>query len=183
MSDWAMNTAGHAPGRSAPSAVGGTDTQDDHVNTISPLPGEPGIPDVSVRRYRALSGKGLMTVGLLMVSLIGVSAFSIEKFTGSGKKPDDGGPKRVSDRPAAATTEPRKLEMLTLTSSAAAVAAKLAPVALTDESPAMLRLRDLVQPPDGMTAVDLPDGRRVFAPAGVDPHAVREHLIGEGAET
>jgi transposase-like protein len=61
--------------------------------------------------------------------------------------------------------------------------AKLAPVALTDESPAMLRLRDLVQPPDGMTAVDLPDGRRVFAPAGVDPHAVREHLIGEGAET
>jgi transposase-like protein len=61
--------------------------------------------------------------------------------------------------------------------------AKLAPVALTDELPAMLRLRDLVQPPDGMTAVDLPDGRRVFAPAGVDPHAVREHLIGEGAET
>jgi len=44
----------------------------------------------------------------------------------------------------------------------------------------MLRLRDLVQPPDGMTAVDLPDGRRVFAPAGVDPYAVREQVIGEG---
>jgi len=41
--------------------------------------------------------------------------------------------------------------------------AKLAPVALIGDAPAMLRLRDLVQPPDGMTAVDLPDGRRVFA--------------------
>ncbi len=59
--------------------------------------------------------------------------------------------------------------------------AKLAPVALSDDAPAILRLRDLVQPPDGMTAIDLPAGRRVFAPAGVDLHAVREHLIGEGA--
>ena len=38
-------------------------------------------------------------------------------------------------------------------------------------------MRDFVQPPDGMTAIDLPDGRRVFAPAGVDPHAVREHVM------
>ncbi|MGX5803677.1 IS66 family insertion sequence element accessory protein TnpA [Bradyrhizobium sp. Arg314] len=47
--------------------------------------------------------------------------------------------------------------------------AKLAPVALTDGTPAALLLRDLVQPPDGMTAIDLPDGRRVFAPAGSEP--------------
>ena len=59
--------------------------------------------------------------------------------------------------------------------------AKLAPVALIDDAPAMLRLRDLVQPPDGMTAIDLPDGRRVFAPAGVDPQAVREGVVGKGA--
>ncbi|HTR14631.1 MAG TPA: transposase, partial [Roseiarcus sp.] len=59
--------------------------------------------------------------------------------------------------------------------------AKLAPVALTDDATAIVRLRDLVQPPDGMTAIDLPDGRRVFAPAGVDPQAVREHAVGEGA--
>jgi len=58
--------------------------------------------------------------------------------------------------------------------------AKLAPVAFTDDAPAVLRLRDLVQPPDGMTVVDLPDGRRVFVPAGVDPYAVREQVIGEG---
>lgn len=53
---------------------------------------------------------------------------------------------------------------------------KLAPVALGDETPATLRLRDLVQPPEGMMAVDLPDGRRVFAPAGSDPAAVRGHV-------
>lgn len=58
--------------------------------------------------------------------------------------------------------------------------AKLAPVALTDGTPAALLLRDLMQPPDGMTAIDLPDGRRVFAPAGSDPDAVREHLESEG---
>ena len=34
--------------------------------------------------------------------------------------------------------------------------AKLAPVALTDDAPTTLLLRDLVQPPDGMTAIDLP---------------------------
>jgi hypothetical protein len=59
--------------------------------------------------------------------------------------------------------------------------AKLAPVALID-APTTLLLRDLVQPSDGMTAIDLPDGRRVLAPAGIDPHAIREHVRSEGAE-
>ncbi|ESX95977.1 hypothetical protein [Mesorhizobium sp. LNJC405B00] len=56
--------------------------------------------------------------------------------------------------------------------------AKLAPVTLTEGTPAALLLRELVQPPDG--TIDLPDGRRVFAPTGSDPDAVREHL-GSGA--
>ena len=60
--------------------------------------------------------------------------------------------------------------------------AKLAPVALADDAAATLLLRDLVHPPDGMTAIDLPDGRRVFAPVGVDPDAVRERLMSKGAE-
>jgi len=54
--------------------------------------------------------------------------------------------------------------------------AKLAPVALADETTAARVLRDLVQPPEGMMAVDLPDGRRVFAPAGSDPDAVRARV-------
>ncbi|WP_292632617.1 hypothetical protein [Mesorhizobium sp.] len=55
-------------------------------------------------------------------------------------------------------------------------APSLRPVDLTESTQAALLLRDLVQPPDGMTAIVLPDGRRVFAPAGSDPNAVREHL-------
>ncbi|WP_246672970.1 transposase [Mesorhizobium sp. B2-3-11] len=58
--------------------------------------------------------------------------------------------------------------------------AKLAPVALPDGTPAALLLRDLVQPQDGMTAIDRPDGRRVFAPAGSDGDVVREILESEG---
>ena len=39
-----------------------------------------------------------------------------------------------------------------------------------------LVLHDLLQPPDGMTVVELTDGRRVFAPLGADPDAVRRHV-------
>ena len=44
------------------------------------------------------------------------------------------------------------------------------------EAPSLLVLHDLLQPPDGMVAVELADGRRVFAPADVDPDAVRRHI-------
>jgi transposase-like protein len=37
-------------------------------------------------------------------------------------------------------------------------------------------LLDLLQPPDGMRAVELPDGRRVFAPVGSNPETVRRHV-------
>jgi hypothetical protein len=39
-----------------------------------------------------------------------------------------------------------------------------------------LVLHDLLPVPDGMVAVALPDGRRVFAPLGVDSEAVRRHV-------
>ncbi len=39
-----------------------------------------------------------------------------------------------------------------------------------------LVLHDLLPLPDGMVAVDLSDGRRVFAPASADPEAVRRHV-------
>lgn len=44
-----------------------------------------------------------------------------------------------------------------------------------------LVLNDLLRAPDGMAAVDLPDGRRVFAPAGADPDAVWRHVVGREA--
>jgi len=60
--------------------------------------------------------------------------------------------------------------------------AKLAPVVLPDDTPATLALQKLVRAPDGMMAVDLPDGRRMFVPEGSDPAAVRAQ-IGDGGTT
>ena len=60
---------------------------------------------------------------------------------------------------------------------------QLATVALADdvakEVPALAALRDLVKPPDGMMAIELGDGRRVFAPAGSNPAAVKRLLAGK----
>ena len=59
--------------------------------------------------------------------------------------------------------------------------AKLAAVKLTDGqtgAPAVpLILHNQLQPPDGMAAIELNDGRRVIAPIGSDPDAVREHVL------
>jgi transposase-like protein len=55
--------------------------------------------------------------------------------------------------------------------------AKLVAVKATGAQSGTLVLNDLLQPPDGMTAVELDDGRRVFAPMGSDPDAVRRHVI------
>ncbi|TPK30687.1 transposase [Mesorhizobium sp. B2-5-4] len=62
-------------------------------------------------------------------------------------------------------------------------ATELALVEITDgvesEPPALAALRHLVRPPDGMVAIELDDGRRVFAPAGVSAAAVKRHLAGK----
>jgi hypothetical protein len=39
-----------------------------------------------------------------------------------------------------------------------------------------LELQNLLPVPDGMEAVELADGRKVFAPIGSDPDAVRKHV-------
>ena len=54
--------------------------------------------------------------------------------------------------------------------------ANLAPVALADGMAATRVLRNLVQPPEGMVAVDLTNGQRVFAAAGSDPDVARPHV-------
>jgi hypothetical protein len=63
--------------------------------------------------------------------------------------------------------------------------AKLAAVKLADGETVVpaepLVLHDLLQPPDGMTAVELEDGRCVFAPIGSDPEAVRQHVLNREA--
>jgi transposase-like protein len=49
----------------------------------------------------------------------------------------------------------------------------------TNEVPALAALRDLVQPPAGMIAIELDDGRRVFAPTGSSPAEVKRQLAGK----
>jgi type IV secretion system protein VirB10 len=117
-----------------------TDHSPQDGNTIAPLPGEPGIPNVAQRHRSPMSRKGLLSVGLLVLSLITVSALSIQRFAASGKKPDDGEPKRVSDRPAAATAEPRKLEIPQLAAAAST------PATPTPRIPALIPTAEEAEP-------------------------------------
>jgi transposase-like protein len=49
----------------------------------------------------------------------------------------------------------------------------------TNEVPALAALRDLVRPPDGMTAIELDEGRRIFAAAGTSPAEVKRQFAGK----
>jgi type IV secretion system protein VirB10 len=85
--------------------------QEGDANVIAPLPGEAGIPNVAERQPISVSKKGLLAVGLLILTLVATAAFTIHKFAASGKKDEDAGSKLVSNRPTAATAEPRRLEV------------------------------------------------------------------------
>ena len=80
-------------------------------NKLEPLPGEPGIPSVAQPARISVSKKGLLAVALLVLSLVVVCAISIQRLMASGKKPEDAVSKRAGDRPAAATTEPRRFDL------------------------------------------------------------------------
>lgn len=103
-------------------------------NGISPLPGEPGIPNVASRQRVSMSKKGLLAVALLVGSLVAVAAVTIQRFSASGKKGDETESKLVRDRPTAATAEPRRLEMPHPPAASAAVATAPRMPALTPTS-------------------------------------------------
>jgi type IV secretion system protein VirB10 len=83
----------------------------DADNTISPLAGEPGFPNVAEGSPTRLSRKGLLAVLLFVLMVFVVLAVGIQHFTASGKKSDNEQAKLTGDRPTAASAEPRKLEM------------------------------------------------------------------------
>lgn len=91
------------------------------------LPGEAGIPNIEQRARQPTSKKGLLAVGLLVLSIIAVAAFGIARFSGTGRKADDAEAKLTSNRPAAATAEPRKLEVPVSRAASAAAATASAP--------------------------------------------------------
>ena len=130
-------------------------------NTIAPLPGEPGIPNVAERSRSPMSKKGLLAVGLLILSLVAVSAFSIQRFASSGKKADDGESKRVGDRPTAATAEPRRLDMTAAPASSPRIPA-LVPTAQEIADPIGVRRTGQGAPATGGVKPSLPEDAPVL---------------------
>ncbi|WP_457324791.1 type IV secretion system protein VirB10 [Roseateles sp. P5_E11] len=118
-------------------STGATSSDADDPNAISPLPGEPGIPDVAGPSRPTVSRKGLLAVGVLVVSLVVVSALAIHRFAMSGRKADSDS-KLIKDRPTAAAAEPRRIEMPALGASAASAVAtpRVPALAPTDEEAA-----------------------------------------------
>jgi len=107
----------HAP-QGADELHGAEDT------TLTPLPGEPVIPDVAAPSRAAVSKKGLLAVGLLVISLVVVSALALHRFASSGRK-SGAEDKLLRDKPAAAGTETRRLEMPASPLSTAAASSPL----------------------------------------------------------
>ena len=132
-------------------------------NTIAPLPGEPGIPDVATRQRSPMSKKGLLALALFVLSLIAMAGLSIHRFTSSGVKSESVEPHRVSDRPTAASTEPRRLEMPPAPASAVVAAA-------TPRIPALVPSAEEEAEPIGVrrTGQAAPGGRSTKAVAPED---------------
>ena len=94
-------------------------------NTIAPLEGEAGIPSVVKPAGVTVSRKGIAAVALLALSLITVTAVSINRALGARKDGDEVS-KRLGDRPAAAGGDARRLDM-TLPPSSPASAGRMIP--------------------------------------------------------
>ncbi len=169
---------------------------DEDPNSIAALPGESGIPNVAERQRLVVSKKGLLALGLFVLTLIVIAAFTIQKFAASGKKPDEES-KRVSDRPTAATAEPRRLEMPVIATAAASTPAASpripAIVPTTDElaEPIGVRRTGAGAPGGGNTKVVPPEDAPVLlvtsrpappGPTAAPPPRAGEQPAAAGAE-
>ena len=85
------------------------------IDALDPLQGEAGIPNVATPTSTALSGKGLLALGLMAVSVLGVGGLAIHRFTAGSAAEAKPTTQLASTQPAAATAVPRRLEMPTPT--------------------------------------------------------------------
>jgi type IV secretion system protein VirB10 len=84
----------------------------DDPNAIAPLEGEPGIPNVAQAKLGAVSWKGIAAIALLVLSLVAMSGMAVHRMLSGSPKDPEASSKRMSERPtAAATGDPRKLDM------------------------------------------------------------------------
>jgi len=79
-------------------------------NTISPLPGEPGIPQVTAARSINWSRKGALGLGMMVLTLVLFAGFAINRYLTSGSAADEDA-KMVRDKPSAASAGTRALDM------------------------------------------------------------------------
>ena len=161
-------------------------------NGISPLPGEPGIPNVAARQRASMSKKGLLAVALLVGSLVAVAAVTIQRFSASGKKSDEAESKLVRDKPTAATSEPRRLEMPPAPAASAAVATapRIPPVTPTREElaePIAVRRTGATAPASGGPKVVPPEDAPVLLvttrPGALPPPGASTRRMDAGAQS
>ncbi|MGE0099622.1 MAG: type IV secretion system protein VirB10 [Hydrogenophaga sp.] len=81
-------------------------------NTITPLPGEPGIPQVTAARSINWSRKGAFGLGMMVLTLVLFAGFAINRYFTSSPTSDEDA-KLVRDRPSAASAGTRALDMTT----------------------------------------------------------------------
>ncbi|MBV8503277.1 MAG: type IV secretion system protein VirB10 [Paucibacter sp.] len=82
-----------------------------HKPTISPLPGELGIPNLAAAHRTPMAKKGLVAAALLIGSLVAGAAATLQRLSTSTHIVDVNESRLARDKPAAATSEPRKLEI------------------------------------------------------------------------
>jgi type IV secretion system protein VirB10 len=99
---------------------------------MSPLPGEPGIPNVAAAQSSSFSKKGLLALVLFLGSLVAISAMGIQRFAATGQKVEPEAT-RAGDKPSAASVAPRKLEVTQLPPASGASAAPRIPALKPDD--------------------------------------------------
>lgn len=97
-------TPSHTPENTRPA-------DDPAANTIQPLPGERGIPNIARPARGTMSKKGLAAAALFVISIAAVSTLYAERLFSSRNATGEEDAKRVGDRPAAANAEPKKLDL------------------------------------------------------------------------
>lgn len=98
-------------------------------NTLTPLPGEPGIPHVATTTPLRISRKSLFALGLLLVTLALGAGVWLHRWLDRFQTPRSPAAPIVSQQPAAATTPARRLD-LSAPSASASLPPAAAPVPL-----------------------------------------------------
>jgi type IV secretion system protein VirB10 len=117
------------------------------TRTFTPLPGETGIPNVTAQQRQPVSKKGVLAVVLLVSSLVVASALAIQRFTASATKTAAHDGKMVRDKPAAASTETRRLDLAAAPTTTAATSGSSA---AAPRVPALLPTEDELAEPIGV---------------------------------